>query len=132
MKNAVHRTGATIVVGESNFVTSRLLVASLQAAGYVAVAGRTGEDVVALIDKHGSDVLILNLNLMQPSGIELLRTLQNRPVKLKILAATNSGQADMRPVATSLGVVDFFEMPFAPSALTAQLHRILEQSHVTP
>lgn len=128
---AGRRTKPTVVVGESNFVTARLLVAALQAAGYTAVTGTTGEDVVALIDKHGSDVLVLNLNLIQPSGIELLRILQNRSARLKILAATHSGQADMRPVATSLGVADFFELPFAPSDLMSQLHRLVEQSNGT-
>ena len=93
------------------------------------MAGTTGEDVVSLIEKHATDVLVLNLNLIQPSGIELLRTLQSR--RLKILAATTSGQADLRPVASSLGVSGFFELPFVPSEFTTQLQDLLEQSYVT-
>lgn len=126
---AGRRTRPTIVVGESNFVTARLLVASLQAGGWTAVAGTTGEDVVALIDKHASNVLVLNLNLMQPGGIALLRILQAR--RLKILAVTNSGQADMRPLAASLGVSGFFELPFVPSEFTTQMRNLVEHSYVT-
>jgi len=126
---AGRRSKPTIVVGESNFVTARLLVASLQAGGWTAVAGTTGEDVVALIDKHASNVLVLNLNLMQPGGIALLRILQSR--RLKIIGVTNSGQADMRPLAASLGVSSFFELPFVPSDFTTQMRNLVEHSYVT-
>lgn len=129
MVNAGRRTRPTVIVGESNFVTARLLLASLQAGGWTAVAGTTGEDVVSLIDRHASNVLVLNLNLMQPSGIELLRILQTR--RLKILAVTNPGQADMRPVASSLGVAGFFELPFVPAELTTQLRNLVEQPYGT-
>jgi DNA-binding NtrC family response regulator len=131
MAIAGSRNRPTVVVGESNFVTARLLVAALQNGGYTAVAGTTGEHVVALIEKHAASVLVLNLNLLQPSGLELLRILRNRPARLRILAAMSAGQADMRPIATSLGVGGFFELPFAPAALTEQLHNLVEQRHAT-
>lgn len=129
MAIAGRRARPTIIVGESSFVTARLLIASLQAGGWSAVAGTTGEDVVSLLEKHATDVLVLNLNLMQPSGIELLRILQSR--RLKILVATSAGHADLRAVATSLGVSGFVEFPFVPSDFTTQLRELLEPTYVT-
>lgn len=129
MTLAGRRSKPTVVVGESNFVTARLLVASLQAGGWSAVAGTTGEDVVSLLEKHATNVLVLNLHLVQPSGIELLRILQSR--RLRILAATSAGHADLRPVAASLGVSGFFELPFVPTEFTTQLRHLLEPPYVT-
>jgi len=118
-----------VLIAESNFVTARLLLASLQAAGHVAVVARSGDEVLKLIDKHKPDLLVLNMNLGRPSGLELLRTLHQRDSMLKVLAATGAGQAEMKASASSLGVHDFFEFPFSPPDLA---RRVTEMISGTP
>ncbi len=114
-----------IVVAESSFLTGRLLVASLQAAGRPAVVGRDGDSVLRLLDTHAPDLLILNINLARPNGIELLRTIKQRKQNLTILAATAPGQAEVRAAAGALGVSEFMEYPFSPAELNDQVARLL-------
>src|SRR5687767_12932288 len=112
-----------IIIAESNFLTGRLLAATLQSSGYMAIVAPYGEDVMKLLDMYSPDVLLLNMNLSRPSGVELLRTLQTRDPHLKILASTAAGQSELKASATSLGVRGFFEMPFSPDELTAQVQQ---------
>jgi DNA-binding response OmpR family regulator len=114
-----------IIIAESNFLTGRLLAATLQSSGYMAIVAPYGEDVMKLLDMYSPDVLLLNMNLSRPSGVELLRTLQTRDPHLKILASTAAGQSELKASATSLGVRGFFEMPFCPDELTAQVHQLI-------
>jgi DNA-binding response OmpR family regulator len=115
-----------IVVAESNFLTGRLLVASLQAGGRPAVVGRDGDSVLRLLETHAPELLILNMNLARPNGIELLRTIRQRKQNVRILAATAPGQAEVRAAAGALGVSDFMEFPFAPAELNDQVGRLLK------
>lgn len=118
-----------IVIGESNFLTGRLLVASLQTAGHPAVVGRDGDDVLKLLDMYRPEILILNMNLSRPSGLELLRVLHQRNATVKILATTAPGQAEMRAAAASLGVAAFFEIPFLPDEIRETVERLNGGSH---
>lgn len=114
-----------IIVAESNFLTGRLLVASLQAAGHTAIVARDGDDVLKLMEMYSPDVLLLNMNLSRPGGVELLRTLQAREPRLKILASTATGQSELKASAKSLGVKGFFDMPFTPAEIAAQVEQLI-------
>lgn len=114
-----------VVIGESNFLTGRLLLSTLQAAGLPGVVGRDGDGVLRLLQMHNPALLVLNMNLSRPSGLELLRVLQQKYAKVKILAVTAPGQAELKATASSLGVAAFFEFPFAPEELTLQIEHLL-------
>jgi|GEM_PF-3432536 len=125
MKIPIKKTQSPIVIAEDNFVTARLLASSLQAAGRTTVIARDGDEVVALIKKHSPDLLLLNMNLTRPSGVELLRTLQLHQSRMRVLALTTPGQADVRSAASSLGVAGFFEVPFYPAELGERVRILL-------
>lgn len=114
-----------VVIGESNFLTGRLLLATLQAAGLPGVVGRDGDGILRLLQMHNPALLVLNMNLSRPSGLELLRVLRQKHAKVRILAVTAPGQAELKAAASSLGVAAFFEFPFAPDELTRQIESLL-------
>lgn len=110
-----------VIIAESNFLTARLLSATLQGAGYPTAIARFGDEVFTLIDKHKAELLVLDMNLARPSGLELLRTLQQKGITLKILAGLSAGQSELRAAAAPLGVADFFEIPFAPEEFAGRV-----------
>jgi two-component system OmpR family response regulator len=118
------RSATTVVVAEDNFLTSHLIVASLERAGYRAVAGRDGDAVWQLVEAHNPAVLIVNLNLSRPSGMELLRMLRKKYTELRVIAFLASTQSDLRTQAAVLGAEAFFESPFEPAALVAEVGRL--------
>lgn len=117
-------SAATVVVAEDNFLTSHLIVATLEKAGYRAVAGRDGDEVWRLVDKHRPRLLIVNLNLSRPSGMELLRSIRKEHAQLRAIAFLAPSQADLRALAAGFGAEAFFESPFDPAALVAEVERL--------
>lgn len=115
-----------VVVGESSFLTSRLLVAALRRAGQPAVAGRNGEEITALIRKYGPSVVLLNLNLSRPGGLQLLRMIQQEFPQIRVAAATGAGQSDLKLAAAALGVSMFYELPFCPAQLASSIAQLAE------
>lgn len=115
----------TVIVAESNFLTARLIMASLQARGLPATFARDGDGVFRLLDKHDVVLLVLNMNLGRPSGSQLLRTLQMRYPKLKVLAITSAGQAELKSAADALGASTLIELPFSPTDLCDRVQRMI-------
>ena len=120
----MNKAGRPIVVAESNFLTARLISATLQGTGHATAVGRFGDEVLRLIDRHHPAVLVLNMNLARPSGLEFLRMLQQRNIRMNILAAVAPGQPELRAAAASLGVADFFEIPFSPEDLASRVETL--------
>lgn len=116
---------ATVVVAEDNFLTSHLIVATLENAGYNAEAGRDGDVVFRLVEKLAPRVLVINLNLSRPSGFELLRSLRPHESGMRVIAFLAPGQADLKPQAVALGADCFFESPFEPDALVREVARLM-------
>lgn len=114
----------TVVVAESNFLTARLFAATLQGGGLSVAIGRFGDEVIRLIERHQARVLLLNLNLARPSGLELLRTIRQKGLKVRILAVVGLGQSELKASASALGVQSFFEIPFVPEQLLARVSEL--------
>lgn len=114
-----------IIVAESDFLTGTLLIASFEAAGRRALIARDGEAVLHLIEAHKPQLLVLSMNLARPGGVQMLRTLRQKNLGVKILATTRIGQAKLRATARTLGVSAFLELPFSPHDLNEQVERML-------
>ena len=56
--------------------------------------------------------------------MELLRALRKEHRELRAIAFLAPTQADLRPQAAGLGAEAFFESPFEPSALVAEVGRL--------
>jgi DNA-binding NtrC family response regulator len=108
----------------TNFLTARLFAATLQASGRAVVIGRFGDEVIRLIERHQARVVLLNMNLARPSGLELLRTFQQKALDLRVLAAIGLGQSELKAAASALGVRSFFELPFAPDQLVTRVSEL--------
>ncbi|MDX1583908.1 MAG: response regulator [Thermoanaerobaculia bacterium] len=115
-----------VLVIENDFLKARLLVAALQThlgTRQIHVA-RDGDQAFQMIRAHDPNVILLNMNLSRPSGVEFLRLLkQNRREMngLEIVALTQQGQGDLRSVASAMGVRHFVESPYAPKELSSTI-----------
>ena len=118
-----------ILVIEDDFLKARLLVASLQTylgTRQVHVA-RDGDQAFRIIRDYDPNVILLNMNLSRPSGVEFLRLLyHNRSGTngIQIVAMTQRGQGDLKNAASTLGARHFVESPYAPAELSSKIIEI--------
>lgn len=113
-----------IVVGEDNYLTARLIAAALARANHTVVIARDGDEVLALVDRYGPELLLLNLSISRPSGTFLLRHFQQQRPDLRVIAFSCAGQPEMRQTAQGVGV-PFFETPFHPMELADKVRIVL-------
>jgi two-component system cell cycle response regulator CtrA len=88
-----------------------------------------GEDGVELGKLYSYDLIILDLNLPDISGFEVLRQLRNAKIKTPVLIL--SGMSSIETVVKGLGcgADDYLSKPFNQAELIARIHAIVRRSH---
>jgi DNA-binding response OmpR family regulator len=119
-----------LLVAEDEPHIRRMLVTLLEGVGFQVVTASTGDEARAqLRGPDPFDLLLLNLMLPAPSGLELLSELQTLPHRRGIPAVilTAKGQDADREEAFRRGAADFIPKPFSPMKLLARVDQILAE-----
>jgi len=87
----------------------------------------TGKEALAAISTLPPDVLVLDVNLPDMNGIDLLREVRGRHLPIEVLIAT--GQASVRLAVESMkeGALDFLTKPFSADRLRVSVRNALER-----
>ncbi len=68
----------TILIVEDNALNMKMFNDLLQANGYKTVQSIDGSDVMALAKEHRPDLIVMDIQLPEISGLELTRMLNHR------------------------------------------------------
>ncbi|MDP6874235.1 MAG: response regulator [Alphaproteobacteria bacterium] len=80
----------TIVIVEDNALNMKLFDEVLRAYGYCTVLSPDGEDIVEIVHDHSADLIVMDVQLPNRSGLELSKMLKSdaRLKHLPVLAVT--------------------------------------------
>jgi two-component system chemotaxis response regulator CheY len=117
-----------------DFATMRRVIRSLlQELGYSAMRdAEDGSQAMAMLEQHTFDLVVLDWNMPNTPGIEVLRwvrsheTLSNLPVLMVTAEATREQILE----AAELGVNAYILKPFTAATLKKKLDFIFEKSPV--
>src|SRR5262245_10058502 len=87
-----------------------------------------GEDGVDLGKAHGYHLILLDLNLPDMSGFEVLRTLRVSKVKTPILIVAGLAGIEDKVRGLGFGAADYMTKPFHKDELVARIHAIVRRS----
>lgn len=109
--------GRTIVLAEDDPFISRMYQTKLSGAGFKVVLSNNGRDAFEQIKAANPDLAMLDINMPELSGFEVIRALlaENsslRPDKMMVL--TNSANPADRATASELGVDYFVKAEMTP------------------
>lgn len=99
----------------------------LESEGYVADIAGSGQEMHALLQKGQPDLVVLDLNLPDESGLALARQLRARS-DVPIIVLTGSHDRNDLMAALELGVDDFITKPFEPRELGLRVRNVLARS----
>jgi two-component system, cell cycle response regulator CtrA len=94
---------------------------------YTTDLGAEGVDLGKLCDY---DIILLDLNLPDMSGFEVLRSLRVSRVKTPILILSGIAGIKDKVKGLGLGADDYMTKPFHRDELVARIHAIVRRSHV--
>jgi two-component system response regulator RegX3 len=123
-RNRPLMTRVLVVEDEESF--SDALSYMLRREGYeVAVAG-SGVDALAMFDRNGADLVLLDLMLPGLSGTEVCRALRQRSRVPIIIVTARDSEVD-KVVGLELGADDYVTKPFSSRELVARIRAVLRR-----
>ena len=116
---AVHR----ILVVEDLAPTAELLEIELKKHGYEVATAGSGEEALAKIPMVSPDLLLLDLNLPDIHGIDIVRSIRSDPrwESLPVILLTASEQVEDRVKGLDAGADDYMPKPFHIEEVLARI-----------
>ncbi|MFC3711846.1 response regulator [Sphingoaurantiacus capsulatus] len=80
----------TILVVEDNDLNMKLFCDLLEAHGYATIPTRDGKGVVELVRERRPDLILMDIQLPEVSGLDITRSLKNEPAlaSIPVIAVT--------------------------------------------
>lgn len=97
----------------------------LQETGYQVATAGTGEEALAMIEKHDFSVLILDVRLPGKSGITVLREAKASKPDIKAIMITAYPTKEIAAESKSLGVIDYLVKPIFPKDIEDRIRETL-------
>ena len=71
-----------------------------------------GEDIITAVFRHNPSMVVLDLYLTHPSGLEILRQLREKGFSGKVVVLGGQSDQSLAPEASRLGAVQIVGRPF--------------------
>ena len=117
-------TRILVVEDEESF--SEALAYLLGKEGFDIVVADTGTAAVELFDKHGADLVLLDLMLPGLSGTEVCKQLRARSAVPIIMLTAKDAEID-KVVGLELGADDYVTKPYSSRELIARIRAVLRR-----
>jgi DNA-binding NtrC family response regulator len=98
----------------------------LEEKGYAVETAETGKEGIALVQKFAPDIVLLDMNLPDISGIEALTEIKKSQPQTEIIIITAFGTIKNAVAATKLGAYAYLEKPVDNDELLLIVSRLLE------
>jgi two-component system, cell cycle response regulator CtrA len=117
-----------ILLVEDDPTTSRSIELMLTHANLNVYCTDLGEDGVDLAKLYDYDLILLDLNLPDMSGHEVLRQLRLARIDTPILILSGADDTDSKLKGFGFGADDYLTKPFHREELVARIHAIIRRS----
>jgi two-component system cell cycle response regulator CtrA len=117
-----------VLLVEDDPATSRSIELMLTHANLNVYCTDLGEDGIDLAKLYDYDLILLDLNLPDMSGHEVLRQLRMAKIETPILILSGSDDTDSKIRGFGFGADDYLTKPFHREELIARIHAIIRRS----
>jgi two-component system cell cycle response regulator CtrA len=117
-----------ILLVEDDPTTSRSIEMMLTHANLNVYCTDLGEDGIDLAKLYDYDLILLDLNLPDMSGHDVLRQLRLARIETPILILSGSDDTDSKLKGFGFGADDYLTKPFHREELVARIHAIIRRS----
>jgi len=118
---------ARILVIDDDALLRGALRVALEAAGYEVIEAGDGRAALRAYHEHGADLLLVDLFIPEPDGLEVIRSVRAEVPDAKIIAMSGGGsqKLDLLAAAEAFGASRTLWKPFVPSVLLGAVRDLL-------
>jgi two-component system, cell cycle response regulator CtrA len=117
-----------ILVVEDTPAAAKSIELRLAADGHNVAVTASGEEAVELATLYDYDLLLLDLDLPDMTGIEVLRELRLEKVKAPVIVITGTMDVETKVQAFTAGADDYMTKPFHKAELVARINAVVRRS----
>ncbi|GAB4112419.1 MAG: response regulator transcription factor [Roseiflexaceae bacterium] len=117
-----------ILVADDDLNNVKLASFLLEEAGYKVIKTHDGQKVLALIEEHQPDLLLLDVSMPTMNGFEVCQQIR-RVSDIPIIFLSGHSQLQDRIKGLQIGGDDYLVKPFEPSELLARIEAVLRRSN---
>ena len=117
-----------VLLIEDDRATAQSIELMLKYESFNVYTTDLGEDGVDLGKLYDYDIILLDLNLPDMSGFQVLRSLRVAKVKTPILILSGLTGIEDKVIALGFGADDYMTKPFHKDELVARIHAIVRRS----
>jgi two-component system KDP operon response regulator KdpE len=120
-----------ILIVEDEEPMQKYLSRNLKARGYDVLVAGDGLEALKLIAEHPFDLLMLDIGLPGPDGLEILAAVR-RDMDVPVIILSAYGQEQTKVKALDLGADDYLTKPFGVDELMARVRAGLRRARTSP
>ena len=117
-----------VLLIEDDSATSRSIELMLKSDNFHIYTTDLGEEGIDLGKLYGYEIILLDLNLPDMSGFEVLRSLRVSKVKTPILILSGISGIEAKVKGLGFGADDYMTKPFHKDEVVARIHAIVRRS----
>ncbi len=122
---------ARVLMVEDTLSLARVYLSYLRNDPYDIVAVETGKAAIDAIEKAVPDAILLDLQLPDMHGFDVLRHLSTHEIPSSVIVITAYGSVENAVEAMRLGATDFLVKPFDAARLRVTLANALERRNLS-
>jgi len=116
-----------ILLVEDDRAIRTVLQDALQNDGHVVTAAADGDEALAVLRGRTFDLLVLDVLLPGPSGLEILQSLRKRDQRTPVLLLTARSSEGDKVLGLELGADDYVTKPFSLRELRTRVRVLLRR-----
>jgi CheY-like chemotaxis protein len=119
-----------VLIAEDNAVNRELLRELLEGRGYTVLEACDGQEALQMIEEVQPEVLLMDIGMPVLDGFAVIRRIRENPrlVSLPVVAVTAYAMRGDKEKILKAGFDGYLSKPLNPSALTAELDRLLTKN----
>lgn len=120
-------TKARILILDDEPIVGERLKMSLEKEGFTVEASSAGQEAIDKLKKGCFDILVTDLKMSRPDGMEVLRVARQLCPDIKPVVITGFATRETADEAMKSGAVEFIAKPFKISQLKTLIGSLLKE-----
>ncbi|MGE5631981.1 MAG: response regulator transcription factor [Caulobacteraceae bacterium] len=123
-----------VLIIEDDPITLKILCATIEKHGFSVIKAENGNEALLHLKKHEIHAIILDLNLPDINGLEILKHVRNHPVldSIAVIIVTENDDKLDAILGLEMGADDYITKPFHQRELIARLNTVLRRTLQMP